>query len=512
MADYSDIGPEDIQPQANIPVEDNTAPEDQFKKMVSLGELSPEFSQLTPERVDALVSAARITPEQANELKSRIPGEQLRMQQAQETQAKLNAQKASNPARYAQENQQAMDTVENTAMQDTGVAPGFQNIPPDLSLVGDQVQGLPATLEKPAVEIQSQELAKATRIAAAQNAKRIVQTDQMKKQADAVNAAHASASKTERQVKNDLDSSGSLFLGNIMDGAAIMIGAYSQAFTGSKTNPGLDAINKRIEQEVQNRKYNAEQEAALRKIAGDAANLRLEQMKMMTENAYKISMIEKNQADIRKLTEGAGNSQQIAALIAQPVLTREQVLAVQASGKDGMELGNLYVPIPGYNKFARAVGNQQSVNDLKKYMGDVGTVVPDINSIIDIVTSPGYSSLDLTTRAIIKTRIGALVGNLRIPFTGPGVLTNDERYFLLDTIGDPTKIFALDSIQLAKLRTTRDSMNLKTKNAYRNYVGIELPDTQLQGQIETGMQKGYSKNILEAAAQKLTLEKRNKGK
>jgi hypothetical protein len=60
--------------------------------------------------------------------------------------------------------------------------------------------------------------------------------------------------------------------------------------------------------------------------------------------------------------------------------------------------------------------------------------------------------------ALADQKAGMMVGKLRLPLTGPGAFTDSERAFVADTIGNPTKIFSLSSIEFAKLNAMKSKL------------------------------------------------------
>jgi len=66
------------------------------------------------------------------------------------------------------------------------------------------------------------------------------------------------------------------------------------------------------------------------------------------------------------------------------------------------------------------------------------------------------------------------VGQLRLPFTGPGAMTDTEYGRLLDTIGDPNKIVDSFGIERLKLQTVLNKLNSDMGMAARN-AGFKMP-------------------------------------
>lgn len=410
-----------------------------------------------------------------------------------------------NPQLDLQQARQGLDTVESIAMKGTGITPSFAPI----SNVPTPYSGLPSTLRAPVPTpeeqflIQAQEMEKATRDAASQNAQQVVADDQARKGMEARQKTQEQVSKVEADVKADQEKSGSNLFKGIGDAIAIMLGAYSQGFTGNKENPGLKAVEARIDREVQARKYNAEQEAALRKLAADEAQNRLEQAKFMTDNALKITQIQKYQAEMKSLGEQAKAGQDLASYVNRRELSDAEVGELQLLGKTGNEMAAQYVSHPYKDGVrVRSTSRPEDTGKLRAYMAETGAVVPDINSLLELAESPNFSRLSLSDRAKVATKINTMVGALRIPITGPGPLTEPEREFLLKTIGDPNAFFALPSVERLKLKEIRSNIQRKVKNAYKQFSGIEIgdepgiaPSPFVQGLIDRGVKRETAEAI-----------------
>lgn len=459
----------------------------------------------TPEEIDTLVNTRTINPAQGQYIKENQSSAKIRAAQEAEQNATIEQQAIAQPGQFMQDTQQGMDTVENAAMKGTGIAPGLQPLGGAApSPLGPQAQGLPSTLQAPVEEIQAQEMAKATRQEAAIGAQEAAQTQRAAKTVEREQQANMDVAATESKVAADIKKDHSDLWRNIGDAVSIMLGAYSQGLTGNKENPGLKAVEARLEREIANRKYNSEQEAALRKLAVDAANLRLEQLKTLTDNKYKIAQIEKLQAETSKLGQEAVGVQKMNALLRNKSLTKAEVGELQLGGKESAELANMYVPVPGEpDKFVRPIGTSEQITKLKTFNNDVGTIVPEIDDIIRVAESADFNKLNPADRMVMQTKLSSLVGKLRIPFTGPGILTDNEREMLFKTLGNPNTIFSIPSWELSKLREVRRAIKGGVANAYKNLGGIELPNPQYDSMKLKALEKGFSQDTLDQAAKNL---------
>jgi hypothetical protein len=113
--------------------------------------------------------------------------------------------------------------------------------------------------------------------------------------------------------------------------------------------------------------------------------------------------------------------------------------------------------VEGYEGTAKT---ETEAKDFRKEQTDIGGVIEGIKEVRRLSkeyqeTSDPRELLEL--KRLAEQQVGMIVGSLRIPITGPGAMTDDERKFIEELNGNPTKIFSLSSIEFAKL----DSMERK---------------------------------------------------
>lgn len=465
-----------------------------------------------PETRAILQDKGYIDERVANELAARQTGDKLRQEQAAQLQADSAA--AVQTPLGQQEAQQGADTLEAAALQGTGINPGFQPIQqprfaetPNLSPQPMDFTGIPSTLQKPIGDVMASEAAAATEQMAKQEGQKIAAAEQIRREEEVVRAAAEKQVYNENKVKKDLEGSNSNILRNIGDFVAIMVGAAAQAY-GAKENPGVEAIEARIKAESEKRKYNMEQEQALRKLALDAAKMKLDQMNALTDNQYKKAQIASLYGKLELERAEAKKSELAAQVLNKPFYTVDELHAVP--GKDGEKLRELAVPhpfVPG--KFLKAGSSPQATEKLRTFMQESGSIVPEVSKVLDFVTSDDYSKLSLEDRRRVATSMKLLAGSLRIPITGPGPMTDAEREFLLETIGNPNKFITLESLEIASLKGVRDTIKNRINNAYRTMGNIELPASADEDQNMLFERKtGFSKDTIEKARQNILNRKK----
>lgn len=140
----------------------------------------------------------------------------------------------------------------------------------------------------------------------------------------------------------------------------------------------------------------------------------------------------------------------------------------QVDPKRAEDLEQKYVPGMG---FALTPKDASEVKELK---GTVDTALKGIGDLKKLNNKP-LSSLNITDRATAQSIALAMQGILRVPITGPGAVTPEERGMLRALVPDPTKIFSLSVENRAKFlaleKKLKDGLNLVAKAR-----GINLPD------------------------------------
>jgi hypothetical protein len=130
--------------------------------------------------------------------------------------------------------------------------------------------------------------------------------------------------------------------------------------------------------------------------------------------------------------------------------------------------------VPGY-------GIASNVNNAQEFQKVRSTLEPAITGAQTIQKMLGDFNriTDLKKRAQIQSEMKALAGQLRVPFTGPGALTEKEYDRLMDTLGDPTSITSVGSIQRAKLQQVLNKLNRDLDNSAAQF-GLPRKNKNIQ--------------------------------
>ena len=111
-----------------------------------------------------------------------------------------------------------------------------------------------------------------------------------------------------------------------------------------------------------------------------------------------------------------------------------------------------------------------------KGLREMGTTVKTVNdSITRLKQIAGKTgkSLSLNDRAEADTIRNMLIGQLRVPITGPGAMSDGEREILIKTIPDVTSMTSLDSSNMTRLKALESKVN----SQYRNQLQMNGLDT-----------------------------------
>lgn len=283
----------------------------------------------------------------------------------------------------------------------------------------------------------------------------------------------------------------------VMAGIAIMLGGYGAGLRGDNVNTGLNVVNANIDRDIQRQKMEFEKNKDAAMLAQNKFALYNQKFdnERMAELAMKDNALAASQAKITQIAESNKSPQileqakiatsQIEQQRLQNKMMFEQAAKQQALLRSiGQQSGRTLSPQEemllaktdpkGYEvyrdqakrainptsvtKYQGFASNEELAKDFSKYRSEVEPAIAGAQRIL--AASKDLNKItDLTKRAQIATEMKALVGQLRLPFTGPGQLTEKEYDRLLDTIGDPNKLMSLPTLERVKLNTVLTKLN-----------------------------------------------------
>jgi hypothetical protein len=248
-------------------------------------------------------------------------------------------------------------------------------------------------------------------------------------------------------------------------GAAIALfaGAVSQGLTGAKSNPVMDFIDRQVALQADKDKLTADGKLALKKQLIDIGNMKLENLKARSQDQYQQQMIQAKQDELlneRQKIEGdqrlkaqelfgkgeaksalaaAYRGEAIDPQLAQNMNETEQKSLVQVRGKTYKAINP-----SAAQKFQESQASiTAAMNKLEPYKALVE------KGLLRTLGEKGVMAA-LKDRAAGETMRTAIVGALRLPYTGPGALSDTERKALDKAIGE-FGVFNLPPVQAAKM-------------------------------------------------------------
>jgi len=454
-------------------------------------------------KLEFLVTRGDLTPERANEIKAERVGEQLRAKQAAEAEAERAAAVAKIPDEQVQSN---LNTIEDIAMQGTGIAPGHKPIiAPAPAAPGAQVPAAPivptpapapVAVQAPApaaepepteeeiaaMDENQQKLEREQAALAMQEVEAELAAEDEQKKIDKKNAEDEA--KVDADLKED-----SSWGPAIRQAVAIMMGAYSQGLTGAKSNPVVDLIEKRLERVAQEKKWTEEQKIAAEKNVLMRAKHETDRQAKTINNAAALQRIQESKANVEfKLAQAEAAMQkindrkQIRSVLLKKQLTQEDINSLPLEVKDGQDVNRRVVPI-GKNKEGRPIfglaRDHQSAQKLKDtILLEYDKAKPILQDLIKLSDSFGDNFIKKTfdwndkTRAKVNQQM--LVGSMRLSLFGPGVMTDKEQELAKEILRDPSKLMSLSSSNKIALTSILDKLTLSKNDALRRE-GIEVP-------------------------------------
>lgn len=308
-----------------------------------------------------------------------------------------------------------------------------------------------------------------------QLAKNIGQAQAAEKAQATLNAQEAQKEKQAAENVAEQDKKGAQTLSEIFHSGSwgqklgmalsILVGGISQGLMHAKENPVTDFLEKADQQILANRKLKAEEVNSVRKAMIDQLELQLKVQKQRTDDALAAVSINKALAETAKIKEELRKAQMMEQMgkvggIVDPNVLDKDLRKAVVTGPDGKP---------------RLAYNEDAANGLRKYMSEVAPAMGDLQELVNFTKDKRFYNPYGEDKARVETKIAALQGALRLAFLGPGPMTDTERKFLIDTLGDPSKFWSLKANQLARLDTVMQSVNRKINLAYKQ-AGINLDE------------------------------------
>lgn len=239
---------------------------------------------------------------------------------------------------------------------------------------------------------------------------------------------------------------------------AMSMGAAGAALTG-QPNAAIVYFDRIADQQAARDKLNEEKKAALRKAVYEQASLELNKLEQATDSAYKKDVLRLQQQELAQkiaeanqaiLAQAQQNLANASAFSGRRGLTDEEFAALSDKQRGAV------VTLPDGRRIMAT--NEDSAEKFKAYMTEAGNAIESLKKF-DKVLKTG-SAFNLKDRAQAQVLQQTIIGALRLPLTGPGVLTDAEREQLANVIGR-FGITKLNFVEREKVKTLLEDLNAR---------------------------------------------------
>jgi hypothetical protein len=243
---------------------------------------------------------------------------------------------------------------------------------------------------------------------------------------------------------------------------ALGMGAVSQGLSGAKTNPVVDFFDRAAEQQAARDKLTLEQKQMLKRQLYEQGSLELQKLENATNNAFRKDQIRLQRDELNAKRDAV--SQELLAKISKQradaskwngkALTPEQEATLTTQERRNI------VHLPDGRKVLA-----QSYEDANQFKTQ-GTEIYNALSSIDELRKLGKSGSKLSPNDLVTANalVAKIVGSLRLPYTGPGVMTKEEREMLIEVMGNPLAWNSWRSREFAKLDRVRLDLQANLQN------------------------------------------------
>jgi len=267
----------------------------------------------------------------------------------------------------------------------------------------------------------------------------------------------------------------------------LLLGGLGAGLAGGE-NQALAMLNKEIDRDIDAQKANMDKNKGLISIL----NQKLGNVDAATNMARAIalegaaSQLKMAEARAKDPIAKARAQQAIGALMAEkekamkPVIVASQIQQLKQAARanpaqaeaalNAMEMVDpkaaesmrqLHVPGMGF------ANSNEGAKTVREMQGMVNSAKGGIQELLNMTDKPG-KSLSLQQRAKAETISQALVGALRLPITGPGAMSDQERAMLERLVANPTAIFSLDSNNRTRLKELQRHLDRGLVNAAKS--------------------------------------------
>jgi hypothetical protein len=252
---------------------------------------------------------------------------------------------------------------------------------------------------------------------------------------------------------------------------AIGLGSVGAALTG-QPNAALSYFDKMAEAQAQKDKLNADQKESLKRQLYEQGVLELKKLEAATDSAYKKDQINMQRQQLNNAIAAARAQQEATA--AQNTARASIFSGARAISEDefaALEKNEREAVVSLADGRKVMAVNKSAAEKLRAYMADTVPAIQRLEQYKQLIESG--NPLNLKDRAKAEGLSTAIVGALRLPLTGPGVLTDTERAELRKAIGR-FGVFNLSAVEREKVKLL--IKDLKANTQYNARIsGVKLP-------------------------------------
>jgi hypothetical protein len=309
----------------------------------------------------------------------------------------------------------------------------------------------------------------ATTAKAQQNVAQDQVIEQKKQEAQAKDAVKKQVKEVETQFTSLSDLFENASTGRKVSAAlGIMFGGLAQGFSGGSVNPVLDVLDKTFKNNL------AAKQVALKKIKQEADRAAakipdpIKQVKLQKESALLQKAMLENEKLMIDRNMGSFNG--------STPIPEDQIRALRGDSKER----ELLVTVPSTKQTFRG-NSKEAVSKANTALRDLSPGITSIDNLISAIDDPNFNRFNLTDerRAALDAETGAVIGALRIPILGPGVMTESERQFMVKLLGSPTRLTTLSSFEKAKLKAVKGVLKRNIK-AHLDSAGVTPPPSKAE--------------------------------
>lgn len=246
---------------------------------------------------------------------------------------------------------------------------------------------------------------------------------------------------------------------------SVLLGGYAQGLTGSQTNPVMNFLEKLDQQVLANRELKSKERAAVREHALKMLDQKLKEARARTDDQKTQLEMDKLRTETDKIRLDIENGRkvqkqnQLGAKILNP-------MELDAESRKSL------VRLPD-KSFVMSPLGEKAADRANKFMEEMGDVQNSVNDYVNFVTDNRWVNPVGKDKAIANQKADMLIGKLRLAITGPGPLTEPERKFIGEIIGNPTDIFSFYRNQKARVDELKKAVDNRVINNYK-YAGIDI--------------------------------------